>query len=127
MARHVVIRLQQKQHRASNVFRFAESGDDLSFQEGIVFTTADALLGHAEPWATITPWGQLMGAIIMFGVLGFIPGFVVSWILKKAGLLRIPREVELAGLDYEMHAMAHADDEEVRAALNAAARPTAAE
>jgi ammonia channel protein AmtB len=90
-------------------------------------SSPDALLGHAEPWAPITPWGQLMGAIIMFGVLGFIPGFVVSWILKKAGLLRIPREVELAGLDYEMHAMAHADDEEVRAALNAAARPTAAE
>ena len=45
-------------------------------------------------------WGQFVGAVIMFFVLGFIPGYVLSWILKQAGLLRVPREVELAGLDY---------------------------
>lgn len=49
--------------------------------------------------ATITPWGQLIGAIVMFGVLGFLPGSVLSHILNAFGLLRTPREVELAGLD----------------------------
>ena len=72
-------------------------------------SSPDALLGHAEPWAVVTPWGQLIGAVIMFFVLGFIPGYVLSWILKKVGLLRIPREVELAGLDY--HAV---DDDAAR-------------
>lgn len=47
----------------------------------------------------ITPWGQIVGAIIMFGVLGFLPGLITTLILRAVGLLRIPREVELAGLD----------------------------
>jgi len=36
----------------------------------------------------------------MFFVLGFIPTFIVAKILNAMGVLRIPREVELAGLDY---------------------------
>lgn len=87
----------------------------------------DALLGHAEPWAVVTPWGQLAGAIIMFFVLGFVPGFILSWILKKLGLLRIPYEVELAGLDYQMHTAAQAEDAEVRGAIVAATRASPAE
>ena len=67
-------------------------------------SSPDALLGHAEPWARITPWGQFAGAMIMFWGLGFIPGYVLSWLLKKFGMLRVPREVELAGLDYTIHA-----------------------
>ena len=63
-------------------------------------SSPDALLGHTEPWARVTPWGQLAGAVIMFLVLGFIPGYVLSWILKQVGFLRVSREVELAGLDY---------------------------
>jgi Amt family ammonium transporter len=90
-------------------------------------SSPDDLLGHAEPWAVVTPWGQLAGAVIMFFVLGFVPGFVLSWILKKLGLLRIPREVELAGLDYQMHAAAQAEDAEVRGALVAATRASPAE
>jgi hypothetical protein len=74
------------------------------------------------PYASVTPWGQLIGAIIMFFVLGFIPGFVLSWILKQAGLLRIPHEVELAGLDYVAHGQAMRDEDELRAALEAEAR-----
>jgi ammonium transporter, Amt family len=42
--------------------------------------------------------GQLMG-IITFIPLAFLPGYVVSWILKKLNLLRVPAEVELEGLD----------------------------
>ncbi|MEM7032607.1 MAG: ammonium transporter [Chloroflexota bacterium] len=58
--------------------------------------------------ATINPLGQIIGAIIMFVVLGFIPCYILGYILKKAGMLRIPVEVELAGLDF--HGMADADE-----------------
>ncbi len=50
-------------------------------------------------FATINPLGQFIGAIIMFFVLGFIPGWVAAKILNGMGMLRIPREIELAGLD----------------------------
>ena len=52
-----------------------------------------------EGYAAITPWGQFIGALIMFFVLGFLPGLIAAKILKATGLLRISREVELAGLD----------------------------
>ncbi len=52
-----------------------------------------------EGYATISPWGQFIGAIIMFFVLGFIPAWILSKILQARGLLRIPREIEMAGLD----------------------------
>src|ERR687892_436999 len=42
--------------------------------------------------------GQLMGMLAFFP-LAFLPGFIVSWILKKFNLLRVPPEVELEGLD----------------------------
>ena len=62
------------------------------------------LWGHPsspyEGYATITPWGQFIGAIIMFGVLGFLPGWVAAKILSALGILRIPKEVELLGLDF---------------------------
>ena len=52
-----------------------------------------------EGYATISPWGQLIGAIIMFGLLGFLPGYLVSKLLQSRGMLRIPAAVELRGLD----------------------------
>jgi ammonia channel protein AmtB len=42
--------------------------------------------------------GQLMG-MMAFLPLAFLPGYVLSWILKKLNLLRVPPEVELEGLD----------------------------
>jgi ammonium transporter, Amt family len=42
--------------------------------------------------------GQLMGMLAFFP-LAFLPGFIISWLLKKANLLRVPVEVELEGLD----------------------------
>ena len=54
----------------------------------------------ADGSVTITPWGQIGGAIVMFFVLGFIPTFIVAKILQGMGILRIPKEIELAGLDY---------------------------
>jgi ammonia channel protein AmtB len=85
-------------------------------------SSPDALLGHAEPWARITPWGQFAGAMIMFWGLGFIPGYALSWLLKKLNLLRIPHEVELAGLDFSIHAGVTSDDDEIRAAVLQEAR-----
>lgn len=53
-----------------------------------------------EGYAPITPWGQLAGAVIMFGLLGFAPCFLLAGLLKRLGILRIPLEVEVVGLDY---------------------------
>lgn len=52
-----------------------------------------------EGYATISPWGQFIGAVIMFAVLGFLPSWILCGILKKMDLLRIPAQIELAGLD----------------------------
>jgi ammonia channel protein AmtB len=54
-----------------------------------------------EGYATINPLGNTIGALIMFGLLGFLPAWIVSKILNGMGLLRIPRKVELEGLDFE--------------------------
>ena len=62
------------------------------------------LWGHPsspyEGFAAINPLGQLVGAVIMFGVLGFLPAWIVAKILHSQGLLRIPREIEVLGLDF---------------------------
>ena len=50
-------------------------------------------------YASINPLGQLSGALIMFGVLGLVPGWICAKVLNAMGILRIPRKVELAGLD----------------------------
>ena len=49
----------------------------------------------------------------MFGVLGFLPGWILAKILHGAGKLRIPREVELAGLDYNIMEAANKDEKAV--------------
>ena len=67
-------------------------------------------------YATINPLGQFLGAIIMFFVLGLIPGYVIAKILNGMGKLRIPREVEIAGLDYEMMETAKKDERTVSSA-----------
>ena len=60
-------------------------------------------------YATINPLGQFIGAIIMFVVLGLIPGYIIAKVLNGMGNLRIPREVEIAVLDYEMMESAKED------------------
>ncbi len=52
-----------------------------------------------EGFAATNPLGNFIGALIMFFVLGFIPGWIAAKILNAFGLLRVPREVEIAGLD----------------------------
>jgi ammonia channel protein AmtB len=64
-----------------------------------IFAAGYPALGGAEGEVpTISFIGQLIGAISMF-LLGFVPGYVVSYILKMLGLLRVSEEAEIAGLD----------------------------
>ena len=64
-------------------------------------------------YAAINPLGMFIGALIMFVVLGFIPGWIIAKVLHGMGKLRIPREVELAGLDYEIMEAAKDDERSV--------------
>ncbi len=73
-------------------------------------------------FAKITPWGQFIGAVIMFWVLGFIPAYIVAWILKQFNLLRVPREVELVGLDFAQNSPADRDEAEMIQAVREEAR-----
>ena len=72
-----------------------------------------------EGYATISPWGQFIGACIMFGLLGFLPAYIVSKIMHGMGMLRIPRKVELEGLDFDENTTYQAAVDEVRAAEKA--------
>ena len=74
-----------------------------------------------DGYAVITPWGQFAGAVIMFWVLGFIPGWIVAKILAAFGLLRIPKEIEIAGLDLAQNTLAAAELAEVEAAAKSEA------
>jgi ammonia channel protein AmtB len=64
-------------------------------------------------YAPINPLGMFIGAVIMFVVLGLIPGWIIAKILHAAGKLRIPRDVEIAGLDYNMLEAARKDERAV--------------
>ena len=68
-----------------------------------------------EGYAAINPVGMIIGAIIMVGLLGFLPGYVISKILNGMGRLRIPKEVEIAGLDFNYMEAAKADEDAVAA------------
>jgi ammonia channel protein AmtB len=70
-----------------------------------------------EGYAAITPWGQFIGAVIMFFVLGLIPAWIVAKILQGMGVLRIPREIELVGLDINHESQRSADADEVAQAI----------
>jgi ammonia channel protein AmtB len=68
-----------------------------------------------EGYAAINPIGMIIGAIIMFGLLGFLPGWIIAKVLNGMGKLRIPHEVELAGMDYNYMEAAKADEDAVAA------------
>ena len=74
-----------------------------------------------EGYAAINPLGNTIGAIIMFFVLGFLPGYVLAKILNSFGLLRVPRQVELMGLDFKTLHDEEAAREDVRRAEKALA------
>ena len=68
-----------------------------------------------EGYAAINPIGMIIGALIMFGLLGFLPGWIIAKVLNGMGRLRIPKEVELAGLDFNYMEAAKADEDAVAA------------
>jgi ammonia channel protein AmtB len=71
------------------------------------YPAAAPLAGSAAPFFGVTPdgfpavnpIGNLIGAVIMFAVLGFAPAYVAARIFKAMGILRVPAAAELAGLD----------------------------
>ena len=67
-----------------------------------------------EGYATINPLGMFVGALIMFGLLGFLPGWAMVSILNGFGVLRVPRKVELEGLDFGTEESYRAAVDEVR-------------
>ena len=69
-----------------------------------------------EGYAAINPLGMAIGAVIMFGLLGFLPGWIIATILNSAGKLRIPREAEIAGLDYNLIAASKSDQDSLATA-----------
>jgi ammonia channel protein AmtB len=74
-----------------------------------------------EGYATISPWGQFLGAIIMFFVLGFVPAWIMSKFLHSLGMLRIPREIEMVGLDIDSEEQRQSDAKLVRDAIRSEA------
>ena len=65
---------------------------------GVFASGYPALQGPEGEVPTISLVGQIIGAVVFFA-LGFIPGYVVSLILKWMGMLRVPKSAEEAGLD----------------------------
>ena len=63
---------------------------------GVFASGFPALQG--EGVATINLFGQILGAVVFFS-LGFFPGYIVSYILKGLGMLRVPEGAEIAGMD----------------------------
>jgi ammonia channel protein AmtB len=65
---------------------------------GVFASGFPALQGAAGDAPTVSLMGQIVGAVVFFA-LGFIPGYVVSLLLKGMGMLRVPAHAEEAGLD----------------------------
>jgi len=42
--------------------------------------------------------GQIVGCIVMF-LVGFVPGYGISFVMKMMGWLRVPDAVQKAGID----------------------------
>ena len=68
-------------------------------------------------YASINPLGMFIGAIIMFFSSGYVyQDGLIAKILHGMGKLRIPREVELAGMDYDIMEAARDDEKSVASA-----------
>ncbi|MEM6663951.1 MAG: ammonium transporter [Pseudomonadota bacterium] len=63
-----------------------------------IFAVGYPALGGDAGVPTISIVGQLVGGLTMF-LLGFVPGYIVSLILRVLGLLRVGEAAEIAGLD----------------------------
>ena len=69
---------------------------------GILGMLAVGLFASGFPAAGDIPPSNLMGqivGIITMALTGFVPGYVISLIMKMAGWLRVPDHVQEAGID----------------------------
>jgi ammonia channel protein AmtB len=66
-----------------------------------------------EGFAAINPLGNFLGALIMFFGLGFLPAYLITSVQKKMGVLRVPEEVELEGLDFHENEIYEASIKEI--------------
>lgn len=76
---------------------------------GIVLWGYPASLG--EGYAIINPLGQFVGAMILFWIVGFIPGHLSSRFLLFMGVLRVPPEIEVIGLDAMRNEISRSESE----------------
>jgi ammonia channel protein AmtB len=60
-----------------------------------VFAHGTPNVGDLPP---ITFYGQAMGAVVM-AIVGFVPGYTISYVLKAANALRVPEQAEDVGID----------------------------
>jgi ammonia channel protein AmtB len=60
-----------------------------------IFASGYPASGDIPPTSFV---GQLVGAITMIAT-GFIPGYVISLVMNSMGWLRVPDEVQMAGID----------------------------
>jgi ammonia channel protein AmtB len=66
---------------------------------GVMATGYPALDAYApEGTVAVSFVGQLVGSVV-FILLGIVPGYIISAILKACGMLRVPDAVQLKGLD----------------------------
>ena len=65
---------------------------------GVFASGFPSLQGAAGEAPTISLYGQVIGALV-FALVGFVPGYIVAYILKKLGMLRVPEAAEIHGLD----------------------------
>ena len=65
---------------------------------GIFASGYPALQGDAGSVATTSLTGQAVGVAVMVAA-GFIPGYFISLIFRMLGMLRVPRQAEIDGLD----------------------------
>ena len=65
---------------------------------GLFASGYPALGGDAESVPHVSLLGQIVGIVVIF-LLGFIPGYVSSLVLKVLGLLRVGEAAEIMGLD----------------------------
>ncbi len=63
---------------------------------GIAAQGYPAMFG--EDVVTTSFFGQIIGLVVM-GALGFVPGYLISLLLKVTGQLRVPESSEIIGLD----------------------------
>ena len=72
----------------------------------------------------ITFLGQLKSAVVM-AALGFVPGYIVSFVMAKLNILRVPAKAEIAGLDI-VEVPSTAYPEAVPASENSTLKPSIA-